>query len=236
MPFCRALEQARGGLLRLGGVGGRRTPAWRRGRAPGRRSPGPPSRRGRCASRRPGAPGCSAGAATTRRRPAPRAAPCRRRRRPGAGRRPAGRRSPRGPRAPGARRPRARPRRAASARRRDVLADGDGRGRRPAAGGRACQPHAAMTSSMQRHAVADGDPPQLRQAEPRAGAHAAEQEGHAQLAAQRRLRLDALDRGPPPEHHAGREVLDLPLAVDRRVGDHRHGLLEVVADRARGPG
>ncbi len=40
--------------------------------------------------------------------------------------------------------------------------------------------------------------------------------------------LRAVDRRTRPEHGAAREVLDLALAVDRRVGDDRDGLLEVV--------
>jgi hypothetical protein len=39
-----------------------------------------------------------------------------------------------------------------------------------------------------------------------------------------------VDRGPPPEQGAGREVLDLALAVDRRVGDDGDRLLEVVGE------
>ena len=36
--------------------------------------------------------------------------------------------------------------------------------------------------------------------------------------------------GRRAEQRAGREVLDLALAVDRRVGDHRDGLLEVIGE------
>ena len=39
--------------------------------------------------------------------------------------------------------------------------------------------------------------------------------------------------GPAAEHDAGREVLDLALAVDGRVGDDRDRLLEVVRERHR---
>ena len=39
-----------------------------------------------------------------------------------------------------------------------------------------------------------------------------------------------VERGPAAEHGAGREVLDLALAVDRRVGDDGDRLLEVVGE------
>ncbi len=39
-----------------------------------------------------------------------------------------------------------------------------------------------------------------------------------------------VDRGPAPEQRAGREVLHLALAVDRRVGDDGDRLLEVVGE------
>src|SRR5204863_8187962 len=39
-----------------------------------------------------------------------------------------------------------------------------------------------------------------------------------------------LKRGAASEDRAGGEVLDLTLAVDRRVGDDRDGLLEVVGE------
>ena len=39
-----------------------------------------------------------------------------------------------------------------------------------------------------------------------------------------------VERGPAAEDGAGREVLDLALAVDRRVGDDRDRLLEVVGE------
>src|SRR5437867_1721113 len=43
-----------------------------------------------------------------------------------------------------------------------------------------------------------------------------------------RLGVEQLGAGPRAEHRAAREVLHLALAIDRRVGDHRHRLLEVV--------
>ena len=47
-----------------------------------------------------------------------------------------------------------------------------------------------------------------------------------------RVGVDArrMDRRPAPEQRPGGEVLDLALAVDRRVGDHGDGLLEVVGE------
>src|SRR4051812_25262153 len=39
--------------------------------------------------------------------------------------------------------------------------------------------------------------------------------------------------GPRAEHDAGREVLDLALAVDRRIRDHRDGLVHVVGEHHR---
>ena len=67
----------------------------------------------------------------------------------------------------------------------------------------------------------------------RAGAHPTQDDRHAQLAAQGRLRLDALDGRAAAEHDPGGEVLHLALAVDGRVGDHGHRLLEVVRQRHR---
>ena len=45
-----------------------------------------------------------------------------------------------------------------------------------------------------------------------------------------RVRRRVVDRRPAAEDRAGREVLDLALAVDRRVGDDRDRLLEVVGE------
>ncbi len=81
-------------------------------------------------------------------------------------------------------------------------------------------------------ALADGDAPQLGERQRRRPrAHPAHDDRHAQLAALRRVGLDALDRGTPPQHDARGEVLHLALAVDRRVGDDGHRLLEVVRER-----
>ena len=84
-----------------------------------------------------------------------------------------------------------------------------------------------------RHALAGGHPPELRQAHLHARAHGTQDDRHAQFAALRRLGLHALDRRATAQHHARGEVLHLALAVDCGVGDHGHRLLQVVRDRER---
>ena len=125
---------------------------------------------------------------------------------------------------------------AASARRAQVVRDTGVAGEVQRQGGGAPVPRGEHVLHAG-DALAHGHAAHLRQRQRRgAGPHPAEDDRHAQLAALRRVGLDALDRGPPAEHHAGREVLDLALAVDRRVGDDGDRLLEVVGERHRDRG
>src|SRR5687767_13203432 len=69
----------------------------------------------------------------------------------------------------------------------------------------------------------------LRRRESRARVVAAEEDRDAQLDPRPR-RAGAVRRGTRTEHDARREVLDLPLTVDRRVRDDRDRLLQVVGE------
>ena len=207
-------------------------PSSRRRRGPGRRSPARPSRRGRCGCPPPAARRWCRGAGRSRPPSWPRAAPCPPPRPPGGGRR----RGRRGRASRSCSTSSSAPSRTAAAAASARVARCSRRRRRRKCSGRRTRAPVPGGEHVLHagHALADGDAAHLRQGERRgARAHPAQDQGHAQLAALRRLGLDALDRGPAAEDDAGREVLDLALAVDGRVGDDRDRLLEVVRERHR---